>query len=57
MIENKSTLKAIKERVGNQSKRNFAKQSMREMPRICRVLEEFKLENYFHSHGIRSSIR
>jgi hypothetical protein len=42
MTEKQSTLKAIKARVGKQSKINFSKQSLKEMPRIYRLLEEVK---------------
>jgi hypothetical protein len=57
MTEKQSTLKAIKARVGKQSKRNFSKQSFREMPRICRLLEEAKEESYGHTNATRSEIR
>jgi len=42
MTEKQSTLKAIKARVGKQSKRNLSKQSLSEMTRICGLFEEFK---------------
>ena len=56
MTEKKSTLKGIKVRVGKQSKRNFSKQSFREMARFCRLIEEAKAESYGHTNATRSSI-
>jgi hypothetical protein len=57
MIEKQSTLKAIKARVGKQSKRNFSKQSLREMPTFCRLLEEVKTDSSGHTNATRSEIR
>jgi hypothetical protein len=56
MTEKKSTLKEIKERVGKQSKRNFSKKSLKEMPRICRLLEEVKVENFGQTNATISLI-
>jgi hypothetical protein len=45
MTEKQSTLKTIKARVGKQSKRNLSKQSLMEMPRIYRLLEQVKADS------------
>jgi hypothetical protein len=57
MTTKQSTLKAIKARVRKKSKRNFFKQSLREMPRICRLLEEVKKNSYGQTNATRISIR
>jgi len=56
MTEKQSTLKAIKARVGKKSKRNFSKQSLKEMPRICGLLEEVKEERFGQTKSTRISI-
>jgi len=57
MTKKQSTLKAIKARVGKQSKRNFSKLSFKEMPRICKLLEEAKVEIFGHTNAKVSAIR
>jgi hypothetical protein len=51
MTKKKSTLKAIKARVGKQSKINFSKIYFREVPRICRLLEEAKEDIFVHTNA------
>jgi hypothetical protein len=57
MTEKKSILKVVKASVEKQSKRNLSKQSLRVMPRICRLLEEVKVDNSCHTNEKISLIR
>ena len=56
MTKKQSTLKAIKARVGRQSKGNFSKQCFREMPRICRLLEKAKAESFIQTNSTKGAI-